>query len=125
MKTKTKAAIALISLVIGMFLLLEGSKVTVSDRPMELDLTFVVVGAVLVLVYPTLIGNYLEVKLGASRTVSFMPMLLVLGAVLIYQGAVRPINIIEKLLFVALGIVLVVAPAIVLYKTASKKKRSK
>ena len=115
-----RAYTAIISLAVGMFLLLEGSRLM---HPIEwwIDLVFIVVGAVLVLAYLPLMGNYLELKFKAPPTISFMPILLVLGAVMIYQGVTRPIGIFDKSLFVILGAVLVAVPAFVLYRAAKGK----
>ena len=121
MNPKTKAALALVSLAIGMFLLLEGSKM---DNTV-FDLAYVAVGAVLVIAYLPLIGNYLEDKLKAPRMVTLMPMLLMLGAALISQGiyphGTKVPPIIEQVLFIALGIALVVGSAIVIIKAKKSK----
>ena len=120
MKLTTKAYASIVSLVIGMFLLLEGSG---PMYPTDLiDLVFIVVGAMLVLAYLPLMGDYLELNLRGSRTVTFMPILLVLGLVLIYKGAVTPLSVVEKGLFVALEIVLIVVPAFVLYRAAKRRR---
>lgn len=120
MKLTTKAYASIVSLVIGMFLLLEGSG---PMHPTDLiDLVFIVVGAMLVLAYLPLMGDYLELNLRGSRTVTFMPILLVLGLVLIYKGAVTPLSVVEKGLFVALEIVLIVVPAFVLYRAAKRRR---
>jgi hypothetical protein len=120
MNAKIKAGLALVSLVIGMFLLIEGSRMT----DLAVDLALVVVGAVLTLAYPPLMGNYLEVKLKAPRNVTLMPMLLVLGAVLIYQGVLaRALSGIERGLFAGLGIALVVGSALMIVKAKAKKSQ--
>lgn len=115
----TKAYASIVSLVVGMFLLLEGSG---PMYPTDLiDLVFILVGAMLVLAYLPLMGDYLELKLRGPRTVTFMPILLVLGLVLIYKGAVIPLSVVEKGLFVALEIVLIAIPAFVLYRAAKRR----
>jgi len=116
MQPKVKAAISIVLLIIGMFILLEGSKMAVPGNEM-IDMALIVVGAVLVLVYMPLVGDYLEVKFKAPRMINLMPMLLVLGAVLIYQGATRVgTGILGQLLFVILGIALVVGAVVAVFK---------
>jgi hypothetical protein len=108
---------AFVSLVIGMFLLLQGSKMSDPVR----DLIFIVVGAVLVLAYMPLTGNYLEAKFKAPRNITLMPMLLVLGVMLVYQGAVRSVFLPDKVLLIVLGGVLAAGAAFMLGKFVKKK----
>ena len=70
-----KACVAFVMLIVGLFLLLEGSRVTVSGRAVEIDLGFMVVGAVLTLAYFYFIGDYLQRRLHAPPTVTFIPVL--------------------------------------------------
>ena len=120
MKLATKAYASIVSLVIGMFFLLKGAG---AMHPTNLiNLVFIVVGAMLVLAYLPLMGDYLELNLRASRTVTFMPILLVLGLALVYQGMVIPLSVAEEVLFVALEILLIVVPAFVLYKAAKRRR---
>lgn len=124
MSPKTKVVLALVMLFIGMFLVLEGSKITTSVNPVYVDLALIVVGAVLVLVYMPLVGDYLEVTLKAPRMINLMPMLLALGAALVFQGATRVgVGIVAQLLFVILGIVLVVGSALMIMKAKAKKSQ--
>lgn len=116
MESKVKACVALVLLVIGMFLLIEGSRITLSGRPVWIDLVLIVAGGAMAVAYLPLIGHYLELRLKAPRNVSFVPMLIVLGAALVYQGALRPLSVIEKVLFIGLGIMLVVVSPFVIYK---------
>lgn len=124
MKVQTRALAASIFLVIGMFLLLEGSRITLSGRSVEVDLFFLAVGAVLTIAYPVLIGDYFEKQFRTPRNISLMPMLMMLGVVLIFQAVTRQLGSIDKLVFAVLGIALVVSSVIVTYR-ATKKKRSK
>ncbi|MDH5443202.1 MAG: hypothetical protein OEX16_02715 [Hadesarchaea archaeon] len=119
MKFATKAYASIVSLVIGMFLLLEGSRMI--HLIYSIDLVFIVVGAMFVLAYLPLMGDYLELNLRGSKTVTFMPILLVLGLVLVYQGAVIPLSVVEKGLFVVLEIVLISVPAFVLCRAAKRR----
>ena len=125
MQPKVKTILSLVLLFVGMFTLLEGSKITSSGRPEMVDLVLIVAGAVLVLAYMPLVGNYLETTLKTARTINLMPMLMALGAALIFQGATRTgADDISQLLFVGLGIALVIGSVFVIYKAmAGKKKR--
>lgn len=123
MTVKLRAVAASVFLVIGMFLLLEGSKVTVSGRAVTVDLFFIVVGAVQTVAYPILIGDYFETKFKTPRNISLMPMLMMLGIVLIFQAVTRQLNTIDKLVFAVLGIALAVASIIATYRATRKKKK--
>lgn len=121
MKPRMKAFTASVSLVVGMFLLLEGSKVTLSGRAVEIDLFFIAVGAVLTLTYPILIGDYFETTFKTPRNISLMPMFMMLGIVLIFQAITRSLSNFDKILFAVLGIVLVAASVLVTYRATRKK----
>lgn len=123
MKLQAKAFLATIFLVIGMFLLLEGSRVTVSGRAVEIDLLFMAVGAVLTVAYPMLIGDYFEIKFKTPRNISLMPMFLMLGVLLIFQAITRSFGSFDKILFAVLGIVLVVASVLVTYRSTRGKRK--
>ena len=121
MKFATKAYASIVSLVIGMFLLLEGARLIRSIY--SIDLVFIVVGITLVLAYLPLMDDYLELNLKGSKNLTLMPILIVLGFMLVYQGAVIPLSVIEKGLFVVLEIVLISIPAFVLYRAAKLRLR--
>ncbi len=115
--SKQKAYAAFIVLVVGLFALLEGSRFIYG---IAIDATLVVVGAVLTLAYFFLIGDYLQRRLRATQTITLMPVLLVLGAVTIYQAVIRTIDIVSRSLFGVLGIILILVPAFMLYRAAKK-----
>lgn len=112
-----RAYAAIAALVIGIFALLEGSRMT---HRVIIDTVLIVVGAVLTLAYFFLIGDYLQRRLRATQTVTLMPVLLVLGAVMIYQAVIRTIDIVSRSLFGVLGIILILFPAFMLYRAAKK-----
>ncbi|MBA7594632.1 hypothetical protein ES703_01579 [subsurface metagenome] len=86
MKT-IRAFAAFIALVIGVYLLLEG----VYPSPQSLvDATFMGLGAALILGYFQLIGDYFQRRLRMPPEMTFMPVLLVLGLVVLGFGLVRP-----------------------------------
>lgn len=122
MTVKLRAVAASVFLVIGMFLLLEGSKVTLSGREVYVDLFFIAVGAVLTVAYPILIGDYFEHTFKTPRNISLMPMLMMLGIVLIFQALTRQLTIIDKLVFSVIGTALVVSSVIVTYRATRKKR---
>ncbi len=114
----SKMYAAFVGLVVGLFLLLEGSKLV---RGIAIDATFIVVGVVLTLAYFYLIGDSLQRRLRAPPMVTLMPVLLVLGAMLVYQGVVRSIDVVSKGLFVVLGIILILVSAFVIYRAAKRR----
>lgn len=118
-----KAYAAFVVLVVGLFLLLEGTRLDPA-REIAVDATLMVIGAVLTLAYFFLIGDYLQRRLGAPAIVTPMPVLLVLGAVMVYQSALRPIEIVSKTLFGVFGIVLILASAFVLYRARGKAHKT-
>lgn len=77
---------AIVALVIGMFLLFEGTYPTIGGYA---DGIYVAVGAALILSYFPLIGDSFELKFRAQRSVVCMPVLLVLGLLMIYYGATK------------------------------------
>ena len=86
MKT-IKAFAAFIALAIGVYLLIEG----VYPSPKSLvDAAFMGLGAALILGYFQLIGDYFSRQLRMPPDMTFMPVLLVLGLVVIGFGAVQP-----------------------------------
>ncbi|MEM2878359.1 MAG: hypothetical protein QXG10_02280 [Candidatus Hadarchaeales archaeon] len=117
MNLSTKTYAALVLLVIGMFLLLEGSKL---DRVGEeiICIGMMGAGAVLVIGYVYLIKGGL--KRGISSYVIMMPVLFVLGIMLVYQAVVRVIDPISRALFGSLGAVLALASAFIIYRRRGK-----
>lgn len=82
-----RAFAAFIVLVIGVYLLIEG----VYPSPHSLvDAAFMGLGAALVLGYFQLIGDYFSRWLRMSPDMTFMPVLLVLGVVVMGFGVVQP-----------------------------------
>ncbi len=82
-----RAIAAFIALVIGVYLLIEG----VYPAPESLvDAAFMGLGAVLILSYFRLIGDYFWRLLRTTSDITFMPLLLVLGIVLTVFSLVRP-----------------------------------
>ena len=78
---------AFIVLVIGVYLLIEG----VYPSPQSLvDAAFMGLGAALVLGYFQLIGDYFSRWLRMPPDMTFMPVLLVLGVVVMGFGAIKP-----------------------------------
>lgn len=82
-----RAYAAIIVLVIGIYLLIEGAYMM---QDMLINVSFIVLGAVLTLGYFWLIGDTIERWLRAPRGITFMPLLLVLGVVILVFGLVRP-----------------------------------
>lgn len=104
MKT-IRAFAAFIALVIGVYLLLEG----VYPSPQSLvDAAFMGLGAALILSYFQLIGDYFSRWLRMPPEMTFMPVLLVLGLVVLGFGLVRPglVSIGLRLSLVIPGLVL-------------------
>ncbi len=101
-----RAYAAIIALVVGVYLLIDGALLL---RGILVDLTFIAVGAVLMLIYFQLIGDYLERRLMARRDITLMPVILVLGLVLLVFGVIRPglASIGVKLSFILPGLVFV------------------
>ena len=115
--TGVRVYASFVAIVVGMFLLVEGSKLDPTRG--ILDVIFIVVGAMLVLSYFFLVGDYLEHRF-RDRITNLMPVLLVLGGVTVYHGIVRPVEMVSKSLLTVLGTVLVLVSVFVIYK-ASKR----
>ncbi len=115
----SKMYAAFVGLIVGLFLLLEGSKLD-PLLGIAINAIFIVVGAVLTLSYFYLIGDSLQRRLRAPPIVTSMPVLLVLGVMLVYQAVVRSIDVVSKGLFGVLGIILILVPAFVIYRAAKK-----
>ena len=115
-----RACAAFIALVIGVYLLLEG----VYPLPESLvDAAFVGLGAVLILSYFWLIGDYLWRWLRSPSEMTFMPVLLVLGLVVLGFGLVRPglVSIELKLTLVIPGLVLALYAVFRLWKAIRER----
>jgi len=120
MKDSHIACAAIAALVIGLFLLFVGATPAPADM---LDWAMVIAGAALTVGYVALIGNSLNRLLKTqSGAVPFMPVLVVLGVLVIKQAIIGGgVELLHQIVLTALGIVLIVAPAAVLYKVAVKK----
>ena len=105
--------VGIVLLVVGMFLLLEGSKLD-PVRGEVVDMSMMGVGAVLVLSYLYLLRDMSRGR-GASNPV-LMGALLVLGVMLVFQALSRTIDVMSQALFGAFGAVLVAASAFLLYR---------
>ncbi|MFH1821813.1 MAG: hypothetical protein ABH852_05180 [Methanobacteriota archaeon] len=114
-----RPALAVIFLAIGIFILLEGS--SLSGSSIEIDLAMLVVGIILTISYLPLIGNYFELKFKAKTSMTYMPILVILGAVLIWQAGFRVLSLLDKSIFAAIGAALLVVSLFFIYK--AKKSR--
>ncbi len=99
-----KQLLALIFLAVGIFTMLQGS--SLSSNPAWIDYVFIVVGAALTVSYLPLMGRYLEQRYKAKETLTYMPILATLGAVLIYQAVFRALFILDKSILAVVGAVL-------------------
>ena len=110
-----RAYAAIVVLVIGIYLLIEGAYMM---QDMLINAAFIVLGAALTLGYFWLIGDTIERWLRAPRGITFMPLLLVLGIVILVFGLVRPglTTIGLKLSLVIPGLVLVIVAVFALLK---------
>ena len=79
--------VAIIVLVIGTYLLIEGAYPV---HEILISGAFIALGAALMFSYFWLIGDAIERWLRASREITFMPVLLVLGLVILSFGLIRP-----------------------------------
>lgn len=110
-----RAYAAIIVLVIGIYLLIEGAYMM---QDMLINVSFIVLGAVLTLGYFWLIGDTIERWLRAPRGITFMPVLLVLGIVILSFGLIRSglVTTELKLSLVIPGLVLALVAVFVLLK---------
>lgn len=81
-----RAYVAIVVLVIGIYLLIEGAYMV---QDMLVNVAFIALGAVLTLSYFWLIGDTIERWLRAPPGITFMPILLVLGLVVLSFGLIR------------------------------------
>jgi len=110
-----RAYVAIVALVIGIYLLIEGAYMM---QDMLVNVAFIALGAVLTLSYFWLIGDTIERWLRAPPGITFMPVLLVLGIVILVFGLVRPgLSRIElQLSLVIPGLVLALIAVLVLLR---------
>jgi len=116
MAVNRKVAAGLILLVVGMFLLMEGSKLD-PVRGEIVDMGMMGVGAALVVGYIYLMRNLLSEE---SSYKVLMPILFVLGLTLIYQTFTRSLEAASQALFGSLGVVLTVASAYMLWRRSKR-----
>ncbi len=112
--------LAFIALVIGVYLLIEG----VYPAPKSLvDAAFMGLGVVLILSYFRLIGDYFWHWLRAPPEMTFMPVLLVVGLVLLGFGLVRAglVSIELKLSLAIPGLVLALYAGFKLWKAIRER----
>ncbi|MEM3421532.1 MAG: hypothetical protein QW835_02075 [Candidatus Hadarchaeum sp.] len=113
--------IAIVILVVGIFLMLEGSKLyTVSFMT---DLVMLVVGVVLTISYLPLIGDCLEKRFGGNSIVTYLPILATLGAGLLWQSVSRALALMDRVIFVGVGIVLIVSSMVYLRRAMKLRPR--
>jgi len=115
-----RAYVAIVALVIGIYLLIEGAYMM---QDMLVNVAFIALGAVLTLSYFWLIGDTIERWLRAPPGITFMPVLLVLGIVILVFGLVRPgLSRIElQLSLVIPGLVLALIAVLVLLRSVKKQ----
>lgn len=109
---KTKNTLAIVGLVVGTFLLLEGAYPV---HEILVGGVMIAIGGALFLSYFWLIGDFIERWLG-GRWYTFLPPLLVLGFVMLVFGLIKPLPTGSKLLFAVPGFVLVLTPGCILWK---------
>jgi len=116
-----RPALAIILLVAGVFLMLEGSKLYASS--FWTDLAMLVVGIVLTISYLPLIGDSLKKSFGGNPSTTYIPILVALGAGLLWQAGFRILTLTDRVAFAIIGATLVVVSAI--YLRRAMKSRSK
>lgn len=90
--------------------MLEGSKLyTVS---FVTDLLMLVIGVILTISYLPLMGDYLEKRFGGNSAVTYLPILTILGAGLLWQSGFRALALVDKAIFAGVGAVLIIASLI-------------
>jgi len=115
-----RAYAAIIVLVIGIYLLIEGAYMM---QDMLINVAFIALGAALTLSYFWLIGDTIELWLRAPPGITFMPVLLVLGLVVLSFGLIRSglADITLRLSLVIPGLVLALIAVFVLLRSAKKQ----
>ena len=116
-----RPALAIILLVAGVFLMLEGSKLYASS--FWTDLAMLVVGIVLTISYLPLIGDSLKKSFGGNPSTTYIPILVALGAGLLWQAGFRILALTDRVAFAIIGATMVVVSAI--YLRRAMKSRSK
>ncbi len=106
-----------LALAAGLFLLLEGSKFDPARG--ALDIVFLVVGAILTVSYFFFLGDYLERRFG-YKTATLVPVLFVLGCVMLYQGIVRPVEVVSRVLLGVLGLLMAVGSGFWMYRISKR-----
>lgn len=114
-----RPAIAIIFLAVGIFIMLEGSKL--SANSFWMDLVMLVIGAVLTISYLPLMGNRLEKMLKAKPVITYIPILVVLGAGLLWQAGFRILSLLDKVIFAIVGIILVLVSAFYLFRALKSR----
>ena len=115
-----RAYAAIIVLVIGIYLLIEGAYMM---QDMLINVAFIALGAALTLSYFWLIGDTIERWLRAPPGITFMPVLLVLGLVVLSFGLIRSglADIMLRLSLVIPGLVLALVAVFALLRSAKKQ----
>lgn len=104
--------VAIVVLVAGVFLMLEGSKLyTVS---LVTDLVMLIAGFILTISYLPLMGDYLEKRFGGNPAITYLPILVALGAGLLWQSFFRALAFIDRAIFIGVGLGLIVASIVYL-----------
>ncbi len=111
--------VAVILLAVGIFVLLEGSKL--SSGSIFLDLAMVGVGAVLTTSYLPLMGHYLEKRFSAKASLTYMPIFAIIGLGLIWQAVSRILLPIDQVVFGVLGAALFVGSTILIYRAIKSR----
>lgn len=106
--------VAIASLAAGIFLLLEGSKL--SSGSIVLDLVMVGFGALLTVSYLPLMGNYLERRFRSSTSLTYMPIFAIIGLGLLWQAASRVLLPLDQVIFGVVGGALLVGSAFAIYR---------
>ena len=117
MRVSPRVYASFLALVVGLFLLLEGSKFDPTRG--ALDIVFVVAGAILTVSYFVLLGDHLERKF-RDRTITLMPVLFVLGCVMVYQGVTRPVDVVSRILLGVLGAIIAIVSGFLMYRISKR-----
>ncbi|MGQ9788267.1 MAG: hypothetical protein ACUVQM_03030 [Candidatus Hadarchaeaceae archaeon] len=113
--------IAIIVLVVGIFLMMEGSKLYAVS--FVADLVILVVGVIFTISYLPLMGNYLEMMFEGNPVMTYLPVLVTLGAGLLWQSFFRNLALIDRTIFVIVGIGLIGASMVYLRREIKSRKK--
>lgn len=105
-------------LFVGLFMMLQGS--SLSSSPVLIDFALMAVGAILTISYLPLMGRYLEKRFKAKETLTYLPILAILGAVTLLQAIFRALLISDRVAFAVVGIVLLIVPSVFIYRAARR-----